>query len=1608
MQKKEKKILPMILGSPTYKISDRYYTESNLSTQLKKKFYNFNFHEKNELFCYNYSSCFKRDGDKSSEYIMKIITKVPINNIMNNIYNNYKFENIVKLKEINIDDFKYLRCIFINNAVFVKCTISPIMRELDKKIKQKMLNNIILERVKEEQDPEFSLYNNKEYLEYFKNYPPLTHNIEEYIRNPLENKFDYEMYLKKFYVYYYCLYKYILKSRILDNDEFINADSSLKYIILYRELNNDDFINFINEEKKNIGTKLDTIEKYIHEINILDPNEQYKRFDFIKNSDNFIYLPDYTFIITINDIINIIMFNYKEEMVEYNSFILIGIYKYNYNINNIFDIGDLIELEKIERGNDTFYEEIMNMLENNKRDIKQYFLEKLNFIEPPIDESVMVLPNLEKITIIDSHIHIWTNVSPINNFFHFNAEYKPDGYNSTFLNWGHKSVMYLPDLMEYLSLGIVNKMDFYIYEKKKNVPFYYYDLNNIKGWFSEDIDDSIRKYFSDFFVEYGESFERYRIKNSIPLDDKRYKITKVFTDRSCKIPKKYNDYKIIIPKVSENDDISDKLNLYNESFVDVSREFIIEEYLKKIKWNGNITRIDCHLQIYGHIYIQEENKFDYYLLYIISKKIKNDDIDKIVNNDMKNIMKDIYIFNSEYLLYLHKIDTSIIRDYTEEMEPLLRYNTLYQLMDNPIRKTIGVIYDEYFKHISNNFTFDIIKGMLEIGENYSSHRIFENKHLEHYKTREYKNFPSFLVDKNISYPDGEYPINSGLFDYIRFLMIMDESDKPKLYNSFESKNLYSETAKSPFKQQDKRFYCPIVFFFSGENMLKNFDMSEMLIKIIENNSKKHDEDITKLRIDEKNIEVLYSELDKEPLLTELIKNMIIDVYRRRNRFILVGYPLPWRNGERIINITSLIDTDIEHLRLLFANSLKCIIDYINSLKIEIEIDGKNIILEINENNIEIMAHYPNANADIHFHFKIYKNAYSNYAYRNINYYEQYNFDYLQLLNLLNLKISFFNRFKFNRSIETTKLIKIMNLESSLESSLKSSLHSNNLSIENTENTENILIKENIKEQIGGNDYDKIEKWTNKYMKFKNIFKNYQVPQISIEFEIVESKKPILNENIYKKYINRKHDIGIHINFLKKFYNEYHLKNFDIHHIIYKKKFIENLLFKKFNNVMNITKYKHINDNNSLEKYDNFYISDDLSQSINYKKEYDKKLYDFININNDIDEIFNKNKMSKFIILYLKKNLISLLWALKHLLPNGCIYIHIREFLRPVSYDLLLLLLQFSSISIMYNYLITPGFENQLYILCYDFKKVDILIKHLEKILTFDLNNENTSFIKITKIIKGDINFFNKMISKISNFIINRITDFIDCFEDYNGNLKEIIEPEIENLIKTKATLLLSQNYSPRPDNLPYITSLLKFKKIKIGNEYIDIEKNITQKEGKLLYKLIKNINATQILEIGMSYGLSSLYILQSLKYFNNKYNKNNDYKLTSIDPVQTSEWNNIGIENLKNAELNEHHKLIEKKSYLALSKLIDNKKSYDIVFINGWLTFDYIAYDIFGSYILLKENGYLIINNITYPGIDKTIKFIEENYKYLKKKNTDIDTIVLYLKLNDNDNDHDI
>ncbi len=135
-------------------------------------------------------------------------------------------------------------------------------------------------------------------------------------------------------------------------------------------------------------------------------------------------------------------------------------------------------------------------------------------------------------------------------------------------------------------------------------------------------------------------------------------------------------------------------------------------------------------------------------------------------------------------------------------------------------------------------------------------------------------------------------------------------------------------------------------------------------------------------------------------------------------------------------------------------------------------------------------------------------------------------------------------------------------------------------------------------------------------------------------------------------------------------------------------------------------------------------------------------------------------------------------------------------------------------------------------------------------------------------------------------------------------------------------------------------------------------------ECMYLMNLINKYNLKKSLEIGMAYGISAAWI--------NKYTKNH----TCIDPFQEAQWDNMG------KKLNPKVKLIEEVSYLAFPQLIEEE--FDLIYIDGFHTFDYTLIDIFYADKLLKIGGFVIIDDVKLKGVNECVNYIKKNYKHFK------------------------
>lgn len=405
--------------------------------------------------------------------------------------------------------------------------------------------------------------------------------------------------------------------------------------------------------------------------------------------------------------------------------------------------------------------------------------------------------------------------------------------------------------------------------------------------------------------------------------------------------------------------------------------------------------------------------------------------------------------------------------------------------------------------------------------------------------------------------------------------------------------------------------------------------------------------------------------------------------------------------------------------------------------------------------------------------------------------------------------------------------------------------------------------------------------------------------------------------------------------------------------------ITNFLIK-YNNLENAGYFKIIDENdlsktvfnnysnsnikfktNGLEKQDNLI-------SIMYEK-YWKILKDMNYVNR---EIFEKELiLDKLIFTYQNINL------------NGNLLMSFFNWSQNQTTDMLyLILLLFNKVNIYFGE----------FIYCSEFNPI-IKKEYLQKL-------KHNSFVISEK----------PELNRLSKYLINN-------FKEKNNQFDLLLKIQINKLLIEKFNLhtLLYKRLNLDIDVIHKIY-FETFKRTINKNELIKVHSAINKKEGNFITKLIKKYNLRKCLEIGFANGISAMYILSSSK----------NITLTSIDPFQKTQWNSNGLKLLTNSKLINRHKLIEQKSYQALPELLKaNKNNFDLIFIDGWHTFDYTLIDFFYADKLLKKGGIIVVDDAKHQGVAKCLKYINTNYNNFYQKIESHNTIGVYKKIKEDDRD---
>lgn len=174
-------------------------------------------------------------------------------------------------------------------------------------------------------------------------------------------------------------------------------------------------------------------------------------------------------------------------------------------------------------------------------------------------------------------------------------------------------------------------------------------------------------------------------------------------------------------------------------------------------------------------------------------------------------------------------------------------------------------------------------------------------------------------------------------------------------------------------------------------------------------------------------------------------------------------------------------------------------------------------------------------------------------------------------------------------------------------------------------------------------------------------------------------------------------------------------------------------------------------------------------------------------------------------------------------------------------------------------------------------------------------------------------------------------------------------------------------------------------------------------EGKHLYDVVRMNGFRRTLEVGCANGLSAMYLAQAVQ-------DNGGGTHTSIDPFQSTQWQDVGQFNVTKAGLGDLHSVIQEKSHVALPRLLAEGKRYNgacgcapppcsvtthtltdspppwfaAIFIDGMHLYDFTLVDFFYSALLLEVGGVILLDDVKHPAVLDCMRYLKSNYPHFK------------------------
>jgi predicted O-methyltransferase YrrM len=149
---------------------------------------------------------------------------------------------------------------------------------------------------------------------------------------------------------------------------------------------------------------------------------------------------------------------------------------------------------------------------------------------------------------------------------------------------------------------------------------------------------------------------------------------------------------------------------------------------------------------------------------------------------------------------------------------------------------------------------------------------------------------------------------------------------------------------------------------------------------------------------------------------------------------------------------------------------------------------------------------------------------------------------------------------------------------------------------------------------------------------------------------------------------------------------------------------------------------------------------------------------------------------------------------------------------------------------------------------------------------------------------------------------------------------------------------------------------------------------LPERDGDALRDLLVAEGAETVVEIGLAYGSSALAVGEALVTVGAARALH-----VIVDPLQATEWSNVGWELLGSAGLDTIARLVLQPSSLALPALVAEGLVADAAFVDGSHRFHEVFVDLYFLRKLVRPGGLVVLDDHHWPSVRTAAHYFELN-----------------------------